>query len=509
MTTDRVAVRRALVSVYDKTGLVDFCRRLHAAGVELVSSGGTAAAIAAAGMPVTAVSDVTGHPEILGGRVKTLHPSIHGGILADVGNQAHVAELEAHGIEAFQLVVSNLYPFREAVARPGVTEAEAIEEIDIGGPAMVRAAAKNHANVAIVTSADQYAAVAEAVEAGGTTLELRRRLAREAFFHTASYDAAIVGWLHSDEPLPERMVVALERMAPLRYGENPHQPGAAYKAVDRPSWWESARVVQGKEMSFNNFIDADAAWSHVQTHAETACVIVKHTNACGVAVADDLVTAFRRAWDCDPVSAFGGVVAVNRPLDEATAEAMLAAGFIEVVVAPSVVDEAAFATRKNLRVVVAPSPERPGLELRANDGGFLAQEWDRIGAEEGWRVVSRRQPTPQELSDLRFAWRVAANTKSNAVVVAADGAAVGVGAGDQSRVGATARCLEQAGERANRAVAASDAFFPFRDGPDALAAAGVTAIIQPGGSVRDDEVIEAVDEHGMAMIFTGERHFRH
>lgn len=508
MSVDAVSLKRALVSVYDKSGLVQFCHRLHDAGVEIVSSGGTASALLAAGIPVTAVSDVTGHPEILGGRVKTLHPAIHGGILADVGSEMHRADLVAHGIQPFQLVVSNLYPFRQAIARDGVTEAEAIEEIDIGGPAMVRAAAKNHRWVGIVTSPDQYDDVAAAVETGGLAVDLRRRLAAEAFFHTASYDAAIVGWFHSEDTLPERMVLALERHTSLRYGENPHQPGAAYRAVDRPSWWETARVLQGKEMSFNNFIDADAAWSHVQAHPEPACVIVKHTNACGVAVGSNLAEAFAKAWACDPVSAFGGVIAVNRPLDESVAEAMLAAGFIEVVIAPEVADEAAFADRKNLRVVVASAPHRPGIELRGNDGGFLAQAWDRIG-EAGWTVASTRHPDEREWADLRFAWRVVANTKSNAVAVAVDGAAVGVGAGDQSRVGATERALRQAGGRSHGAVAASDAFFPFRDGPDALAASGITAIIQPGGSVRDDEVIAAANQHGMAMVFTGERHFRH
>lgn len=504
-----VQVRRALVSVYDKGGLVEFCRRLDAAGVEIVSSGGTAAALAAAGIPVRNVSDVTGHPEILGGRVKTLHPAIHGGILADLGSDDHLRDLEAQGIEPFQLVVSNLYPFREAVAREGVTEAEAIEEIDIGGPAMVRAAAKNHAWVAIVTSPDQYEEVATAVEGGGTTAELRQRLAADAFFHTASYDAAIVGWLQSGDGLPDRVVLPLERFVPLRYGENPHQPGAAYRVVDRASWWEQARVIQGKEMSFNNYIDADAAWSHVNAHPEPACVIVKHTNACGVATAPTIREAFANAWECDPLSAFGGVVAVNRPLDGATADAMMAAGFIEVVVAPAVDDEAAFSQRKNLRVVVGPAPLRPGLEFRPSDGGFLGQVWDRIADGSEWRVVTERRPSEAEWADLRFAWRVAAHTKSNAIVVARNGAAVGVGAGDQSRVGATERALRQAGGRAAGAVAASDAFFPFRDGPDSLAAAGVTAIIQPGGSVRDDEVIASADEHGLAMVFTGERHFRH
>jgi phosphoribosylaminoimidazolecarboxamide formyltransferase/IMP cyclohydrolase len=315
--------------------------------------------------------------------------------------------------------------------------------------------------------------------------------------------------LGREESLPDHRVLALERFDTLRYGENPHQSGAAYRIVGEDAWWETARVLQGKEMSFNNYVDADAAWSHVHAFDEPACVIVKHTNPCGVAVAHRLVDAFARAWDCDPTSAFGSVIAVNRPLDDATAAAMLDAGFIEVVVAPAVVDEAVLAVRRNLRVVTGPAPRRPGLDLRRCDGGFLVQEWDTLGDESAWQVVSERPPTDDEWGDLRFAWKVAANTKSNAVVVAAGGTAVGIGAGDQSRVGATERALRQAGERSRRAVAASDAFFPFRDGPDALAAAGVTAIIQPGGSVRDDEVVAAAGEHGMAMVFTHRRHFRH
>ena len=502
-------MRRALVSVYDKAALVDFCRRLVAAGIELVSSGGTAVALEAAGLAVTAVADVTGHPEILGGRVKTLHPAIHGGILADLADPDHLADLEANAIEPFQLVVSNLYPFREAAARAGITDAEVIEEIDIGGPAMVRAAAKNHAFVGVVTSPDQYDEVAGAIEAGGLDDDLRRRLAGEAFFHTASYDAAIVGWFERAAEIPGAMVLALRRHAGLRYGENPHQPAAAFATVGAPAWWEDARQVQGKEMSFNNFVDADAAWAHVNSFEEPACVIVKHTNACGVAVAGTLEGAFSAAWECDPVSAYGSVIAINRPLDDATALTMSAAGFIEVVIAPGVDDEEALARRKNLRVLVAPPPRRPGLDLRLGDGGFLAQQWDSIAGEDEWQVVSARSPTDAEWADLRFAWTVAANTKSNAIVVARRGSAVGIGAGDQSRVGATRRALFQAGERAGGAVAASDAFFPFRDGPDELADAGVTAIVEPGGSVRDDEVVAAADEHGIALVFTGRRHFKH
>lgn len=503
-----IRVMRALLSVSDKTGLDGFARRLVDAGVEIVSSGGTAATLSAAGIPVVPVPEVTGFPAILGGRVKTLHPSIHGGILADPSNPAHVSDLAAHGITPFQLVVVNLYPFRQTVSRPDTTESEAVEQIDIGGPAMVRAAAKNFAWVGVVTSPDQYEEVAEAVEGEGLDLDFRRRLARQAFFHTASYDAAIVSWLEGGDELPVRMAFALERTGLLRYGENPHQAGAVYRDVDQTSWWESARQLQGKEMSFNNYVDADAAWRQVHELDEPACVIVKHTNPCGVAIAPTLEEAFNRAWACDPVSAFGSVVAVNRPLDEATATVMTEAGFIEVIVAPDVVDPAGLATKRNLRVLVAPPPVRPGFDMRRVDGGFVAQQWDSVTLD-GWEVASSRRPTEAEWADLRLAWKVAAHTKSNAIVIVGDGQAVGIGAGDQSRVGSAERAIRQAGERAGGASAASDAFFPFADGLEALAEAGVTAIVEPGGSVRDEEVIAAADAHGVALVFTGRRHFKH
>lgn len=503
-----IRVERALLSVSDKTGLVDLARRLVAADVEIVSSGGTASALGEAGIPVVPVPDLTGFPAILGGRVKTLHPAIHGAILADPTNPEHAADLAAHGIKPFQLVVVNLYPFRQTVARPGVGDAEAVEQIDIGGPAMVRAAAKNFARVGVVTSPSQYDEIAEAVAGEGLGPDLRRRLAAEAFFHTAAYDAAIVSWLEAGDHLPARMAFGFERVGLLRYGENPHQAGAVYRDVDRPSWWESARQLQGKEMSFNNYVDADAAWRQVHELDEPACVVVKHTNPCGVAIAPTLEEAFLRAWACDPVSAFGSVVAVNRPLDEATAQAMTEAGFIEVVVAPDVLDPAGLATRKSLRVLVAPPPLRPGYDMRRVDGGFVAQAWDEVVLD-GWQVVSSRRPTESEWADLRLAWKVAAHTKSNAIVVVADGQAVGIGAGDQSRVGASERAIRQAGERARDASAASDAFFPFADGLETLADAGVTAVVEPGGSVRDEEVIAAADARGVALVFTGRRHFRH
>lgn len=507
----RVAVHRALVSVSDKAGLETLARRLTAVGVELVSSGGTAEVLAAWGIPVTTVSEVTGAPEILGGRVKTLHPRIHGGILADPARAEHRVDLEEQGIEPFQLVVVNLYPFRETVADPEVAEETALEEIDIGGPAMVRAAAKNHLRVGVVTSPNQYDEVAEAVESGGLDDALRRRLAREAFFHTASYDAAILRWLEREEALPSRLVLPLRREQNLRYGENPHQAGAAYRLLDATAWWTAARRLQGKEMSFNNYADADAAWRLVGEFSEPAAAIVKHTNPCGVAEAASLPEAYRAAWECDPLSAFGGVVAVNRPLDGHVA-AEIAGVFVEVVVAPEVSAAAAetLAGKKNLRLLEAPRGGGEGVDLRRVDGGVLAQTWDRMEEDRSqWQVVTAGELSPSEWDDLEFAWKVAAYTTSNAVVVARDRAAVGIGAGDQSRVGAAQRAVHRAGDRAAGAVAASDAFFPFRDGLDVLASAGVTAVVEPGGSRRDEEVIAAAEEHGIALVFTGRRHFRH
>jgi phosphoribosylaminoimidazolecarboxamide formyltransferase/IMP cyclohydrolase len=508
----RVPVRRALLSVSDKAGLLEFASRLVAQGVEVVSSGGTAKALSGAGLPVTAVYDLTGAPEMLGGRVKTLHPDIHGGILADLGEESHRADLAARGIEPFQLVVVNLYPFQRTVADPSVTPTEAIEQIDIGGPTMVRAAAKNHEWVAIVTSPAQYAAAVEAIEGGGFTAEERLDLARAAFFHTASYDAAIVRWLERAEFPPVRHAVTLEREAILRYGENPHQAAGAYAEVAAAPYWTRMRLLQGKEMSFNNHLDTEAAWRLANDlPGRPTVVIVKHANACGVAGAEDLATAFTRAWACDPLSAFGGVVALNRPLDAVTASRIIDAGFVEVVIAPKVSEESAalFAEKRNLRLIEAPPPDTMDPDFRRIEGGFVLQGRDAIQEGEAWDVVTTRSPSAEEESDLRFAWVVAAHTKSNAIVIAKDGAAMGVGAGDQSRVGASERAVARAGTRAEGAVAASDAFFPFRDGIDALAAVGVTAVIEPGGSVRDEEVIAAANEHGMALVFTGHRHFRH
>jgi len=508
MTT--IPVRRALLSVADKTGLVDFAGRLAATGVEIVSSGGTAEALKLAGIPVTAVGDVTGAPEMLGGRVKTLHPLIHGAILADLGDESHLADLTARGIEPFQLVVVNLYPFRQTVARSDVTHAEAVEQIDIGGPAMVRAAAKNHAWVGVVTDPARYPEVADAVDSGGLPGDFRRDLAREAFFHTASYDAAIVDWFERDTGHAERIVVPMRLVSALRYGENPHQAAAAYAQEGRLGWWTAARQLQGKAMSFNNYLDADAAWRVVHEFADPAAVVVKHANPCGLAVAGDVGEAFEKAWACDPLSAFGGVVALNRPLDGDLAGRIAAAGFVEVVIVPEVTDAGVLAAKQNLRVLEAPGPDPADPDIRRIDGGFVVQERDRVSTERSsWQVVSKRQPTEEESADLAFAWVVCAHAKSNAIVIARDGAAVGVGAGDQSRVAASESAVAKAGDRAAGGVAASDAFFPFRDGIDALAAVGVTAVIEPGGSVRDGEVVAAADEAGIALVFTGARHFRH
>ena len=506
----RIPVRRALISVSDKSDLVPFVRGLVAAGVEIVSSGGTAGVLEEAGLDITRVAEVTGSPEILGGRVKTLHPSIHGGILADPSNPEHRTDLADQRIEPFQLVVVNLYPFEATVAVDDVTNAEAIENIDIGGPAMIRAAAKNHAHVGVVTSPDQYDLVLAAVEQGGLDDELRSELAKAAFYRTARYDAAILRWLEPDE-LPARIVLPLERRRILRYGENPHQAAAAYRQAGEEGWWTAAVQLQGKEMSFNNYVDTEAAWRLVWEFEAPAAVVVKHTNASGVAVAGSLVEAFESAWECDPLSAFGSVVALNRALDVPTAEAM-ADLFVEVVIAPAVSAAAAeqLAGKKNLRVMQAPAAHPGGVDMRRMDGGFVAQTRDGLVEGPGdWQVMTSRVPTAEEWSDLELAWIVAAHTKSNAVVIVRDGAAIGVGAGDQSRVGAAERAVLRAGDRTVGAVAAGDAFFPFRDGIDLLTEAGVTAIVEPGGSKRDEEVIVAAEQAGIALVFTGRRHFKH
>lgn len=492
---------RALISVYDKQGLVPFARRLGAAGYEIVSSGGTARALTEAGLEVTTVESVTGAPEMLGGRVKTLHPKIHGGILGRGDSDA--AEMAEHGIEPFDLVVVNLYPFTETLGDPVATEMDIIEKIDIGGPAMVRAAAKNHRHVAVVVDPSQYEEVARAVEDNGLDAGLRRRLAAEAFFHTARYDAAIVGWLGDD------LVLTLRNAGALRYGENPHQAASLYKQSGVDSWWSGATQLQGKEMSYNNYTDTEAAWRLVADLGEGGVAVIKHTNAAGAARAESVFEAFRLAWSGDPLAAFGGVIAINGELDGATADA-IAEYFVEVVIARSVSGEAAerLGTKKNLRVLSAPPPAADDQDMRRIEGGMLVQDRDRVSTD-GWEVVSSRTPSSDEREGLELAWVVAAHTKSNAIVIGHSNHVVGVGAGDQSRVGAGERAVTKAGDRARSAVAASDAFFPFRDGLDVLADAGVTAVVSPGGSRNDQEVIDAANERGIALMFTGQRHFRH
>ncbi len=509
----RIPVRRALVSVSDKTGLVEFCRRLVSGGVEIVSSGGTAAVLAGEGLEVTTVADVTGHPEILGGRVKTLHPRIHGGILADRSQPDHMAELAEHGIETFDLVVTNLYPFSSTVARPEASEAEIIEDIDIGGPAMVRAAAKNHAHVGIVTSPDQYQVVAEAIEAGGLDVELRRELARAAFFLTASYDAAIVGWMDGD-PLPDRVVVALEKVDTLRYGENPHQQGGRYRRSGAGGWWDSIFQLGGLPLSYLNLFDVDAAWTLAHDlGTDPTVAIIKHANPCGVASAGDLATAYRNAFACDERSAFGGIVALNVTVDEATVEAIETAAQADVIIAPGYADgvvERIAGRRRNTRTLVAEPPSRSRLSLRQLTGGWLVQEAAAIvRLSDEWRVVTTRRPDETEWADALFAWRVCAHVSSNAIVLAKDRVAWGIGAGQQNRVESIAIATAKAAGRAVGGVCASDAFFPFPDGVEAAAESGVTVIVQPGGAMRDEDVIAAADRLGLSMVFTGERQFRH
>ena len=496
---------RALLSVYDKTGLEDLARGLVELGWELVSSGGTSRALADAGIPHTPVEDVTGAPEMLGGRVKTLHPRIHGGILADRSKPDHLADLERQGITAIDLVVCNLYPF---------TSDPSVELIDIGGPTMVRAAAKNHDAVGVVTRPADYERVLDELRSSGAlSHETRRSLARAAFAHTAAYDAAIVEWLDGDEVLPPTLHLALERAQNLRYGENPHQTGARYRRIGDRSWWDDAVQHGGKELSYLNLYDTEAAWRLVHEVGvdSPAVTIIKHANPCGVAVSDDVTEAYTRAHECDPTSAFGGIVAINRPVPVALAEA-LAPVFTEVVVAPSYEPGAleVLTAKKNLRVLEARPPGREALHLRTIDGGLLVQETDRFVSERSsWQVVSKAQPGAEQWRDAELAWRVAANVTSNCIVLVGDGQAVGIGAGQQNRLDAARIAAEKAAGRAKGGAAASDAFFPFRDGLDACVAAGVSIVIEPGGSVRDDEVIAAADEHGVVLVFTGERHFRH
>jgi len=516
-----MSIFRALLSVSDKTGLVDFARALHAAGGELVASGGTARRIADAGIPVTEVDRVTGFPEILGGRVKTLHPAIHGGILARRTPQ-HMEELDAYNIAPIDLVVVNLYPFEATISQPNVTLATAIEEIDIGGVALLRAAAKNHESVTVLCEPGDYAAVAEAFASGGTTLEQRRRLAHKAFRHTAAYDAAIAAYLETqvlpnepvpaqpDSLLPRALHIDLLRVQLNRYGENPHQQGGLYGyAGEQPPF----EILHGKEMSYNNWLDLDGAWQAAQDFPDPTVAIIKHGNPCGLASGATLAEAYAKAFESDPVSAFGGIIAVNRTLDVATVQA-LGNLFLEVIAAPAFEAEALqmLLARKNLRVLHATGTRPRALSLRSIHGGVLVQEVDRSQEDMDparWQVVSHAQPTLAQLADLAFAWRTARHVKSNAIVYVKDRATVGVGAGQMSRVDSVMLAGHKAGARAQGAVMASDAFFPFADGIETAAAHGIAAIVQPGGSVRDAEVIEAANRLGLVMLLTGQRHFRH
>ena len=512
--TDPLPVRRALLAVYDKTGVVDLARSLVELGATLVSSGGTAETLRGAGIPVTPVEEITAFPEMLGGRVKTLHPKIHGGLLADRRRSEHVDELAEQGIEPFDLLVCNLYPFRETVAA-GAGFEDVIEKIDIGGPAMVRAAAKNFASVGVVVDPARYPMIVDELERdGGLTLETRRASAAAAFAHTAAYDAAVAGWFarpDGDDALPGFVGLAFEKTADLRYGENPHQRGALYAEVAGLGVLGGAHVLQGKEMSFNNWLDVHAAYDLASALPENAAVIVKHNNPCGVALGDTPAQAYEKAFACDTVSAFGGIVAFHGACDLAAADAM-ADVFTEVVVAPSFSDEAlmVFAERKNLRVVQAPIGAGASLDVRPIPGGALVQDRDVIVETPAeWKVVSSREPTERERQDLVFAWIVAWRVKSNAIVFAKDGATVGVGAGQMSRVDAAWIAVRKAEGRAEGAVMASDAFFPFPDAIEVAADAGITAVAHPGGSIRDEETLAAADARGMAVVVTGRRHFRH
>jgi phosphoribosylaminoimidazolecarboxamide formyltransferase/IMP cyclohydrolase len=525
MNTQVLPVRRALLSVSDKSGLVELARALAARGVELLSTGGSAKLLRDAGIDVREVADVTGFPEIMDGRVKTLHPKIHGGLLGRRG--ADEAVMAQHGIAPIDLLVVNLYPFAATIAKPGCTDADAIENIDIGGPAMLRAAAKNHAAVAAVVDPADYATVlAELASLGGTSPTTRRRLAAKAFAHTAGYDSMVTAYLQANSPgaieperFPAEYAPRYTRVQTLRYGENPHQQAALYRSPDaRGAGVATAVLLQGKDLSFNNVADADTAIECVRQFDAPACVIVKHANPCGVAVAADALAAYEGAYRTDPTSAFGGIIAFNRELDAATAQSIVDRQFVEVLAAPviSPAARAVLATKANLRVLETgdlAADTGSTLEIRSVNGGLLAQDRDlgRVSREQ-LRVVTVRAPSAAELDDLLFAWRVCKFVKSNAIVYARGGATIGVGAGQMSRVySSRVAAMKAADEKLTvaGAVMASDAFFPFRDGVDVAAEYGIGAVIQPGGSKRDDEVIAAANEHGMAMVFTGMRHFRH
>ncbi|WP_413736620.1 bifunctional phosphoribosylaminoimidazolecarboxamide formyltransferase/IMP cyclohydrolase [Sodalis sp. RH21] len=523
-------VRRALLSVSDKAGIVEFARSLAQRGIELLSTGGTARLLAEAGLPVTEVSDYTGFPEMMDGRVKTLHPKVHGGILGRRGQDDAI--MQQHGIEPIDMVVVNLYPFAQTVARAGCTREDAVENIDIGGPTMVRSAAKNHKDVAIVVNSNDYARVLAEMDShdGSLTLATRFDLAIKAFEHTAAYDSTIANYFGTQVPayheegtepsgrFPRTLNLNFTKKQDMRYGENSHQLAAFYIEENvREASVATARQLQGKALSYNNIADTDAALECVKEFAEPACVIVKHANPCGVAIGNGLLDAYERAYKTDPTSAFGGIIAFNRPLDAATAKAIISRQFVEVIIAPSVADDALaiLAAKQNVRVLISGvwQARVPSLDFKRVNGGLLVQERDlgMVGAAD-LRIVSTRQPSESELRDALFCWKVAKFVKSNAIVYARDNMTIGIGAGQMSRVySAKIAGIKAADEglEVRGSAMASDAFFPFRDGIDAAAAVGISCVIQPGGSIRDDEVIAAANEHGIAMIFTDMRHFRH
>ncbi|GAA1508033.1 bifunctional phosphoribosylaminoimidazolecarboxamide formyltransferase/IMP cyclohydrolase [Dactylosporangium maewongense] len=508
---NRRPIRRALISVYDKTGLEDLARALAGAGVELVSTGSTAARIEAAGLPVTKVEQLTGFPETLDGRVKTLHPRVHAGLLADLRLESHAAQLAELSIEPFELLVSNLYPFTDTVAS-GASDDECVEQIDIGGPAMVRAAAKNFPSVAVVTSPASYGAVLSALSSGGFSLDERRALAGVAFAHIAEYDVAVAAWFARESS--DFSGTALRRSATLRYGENPHQSATLYVDPAAAPGLAQAEQLGGKEMSYNNYVDADAAWRAAHDFTEPCVAIIKHANPCGIAIGADVAEAHRKAHACDPVSAFGGVIAVNAPVTIDLAK-QISEIFTEVVVAPAYEEGAVevLTAKKNLRVLRAPAWTPAPVESRQISGGVLVQAADRVDAPgddpANWTLVTGSEASPEVKRDLEFAWRAVRAVKSNAILLASGGATVGVGMGQVNRVDSVRLAVSRAGDRAAGSVAASDAFFPFADGPQGLIEAGITAIVQPGGSIRDEEVIEAARAAGVTMYLTGTRHFFH
>ncbi len=519
MSTDRRPIRRALISVYDKTGLEELAKALSGAGVQIVSTGSTAGRIAAAGVPVTKVEELTGFPECLDGRVKTLHPRVHAGLLADVRKPEHVEQLAEMRVEPFDLLISNLYPFTETVAS-GASPDECVEQIDIGGPSMVRGAAKNHANVAVVVSPSRYADIIAALNAGGFSLEERRQLAVDAFVHTADYDVAVASWMGSvltdsseGSGFPAWVGAGWDKKAVLRYGENPHQPAALYS--NRRAGLASAEQLHGKEMSYNNYVDADAARRTAYDFSEPAVAIIKHANPCGIAVGKDIADAHRRAHECDPVSAYGGVIATNRPVTVELAK-QVAEIFTEVLVAPGYEDGAVeiLQGKKNIRLLVCPPDEAgPPVEIRAISGGLLMQHRDVFQAKgddpANWTLAAGEPASEEVLADLLFAWKACRAVKSNAILLASDGASVGVGMGQVNRVDSCRLAVSRAGDRAAGSVAASDAFFPFPDGLEVLLEANVKAVIQPGGSIRDDQAIAAATKAGVTMYFTNTRHFFH